>query len=102
MHKNKAGQDQVTAYFVDHQWAHNGLQTPIHSAVHCALALGPGRYLVEWWDASMGQCIASEHLAVSTAATQSLRMPDFRRHIALKVRWLEPVAASPDLGVLRN
>lgn len=77
----------IYAYLLDWDWGYDGVARPRHQGVQVQIGTNvrPGEMELEWWDASIGTIISS-HRFQHPGGALVLDCPDFRRHLALKIR----------------
>lgn len=87
----------ILGYIVDHAWANNGRAQPLHQQQHIIISNNAktGRMHLQWWDAQRGTII-SDSTIHHTGGELRIAIPDFRRHIAFKLKRL-PVPKATEL-----
>ncbi|NRA38395.1 MAG: hypothetical protein HRU15_09665, partial [Planctomycetes bacterium] len=79
----------VLGYILDSSWADRGLSPRLFTKHHVIIssAARAGQMQLEWWDAQIGTVISRELIA-HKGGVLKLQVPDFRRHIAFKLKRL--------------
>ncbi len=77
----------IYGYLLDWNWGYEGLKIPLHQKVSIQIGsnVKPGTMQIEWWDASTGHVISSKTFKHQSGGL-TLTCPDFRRHLAFKLR----------------
>ncbi|HYE04446.1 MAG TPA: hypothetical protein VEL07_02890 [Planctomycetota bacterium] len=76
----------VLGYAMDAAWGAGGPDDVVRAGVQLALGANAGGAMrIEWWDADQGTVVATADL-VHAGGALTLAAPDFRRHLAFKLR----------------
>lgn len=79
----------VLGYLIEQKWAENGQADYVIEGAKLRISTkaAPGRMLLEWWDANLGEIVA-ERQFVHSGGLLEIQAPEFRRHIAFKLKRL--------------
>ncbi len=82
----------IYGYILDWQWGYEGLLHPLHQGVSLTVGstVKSGELDLEWWDANLGTIIEKKKI-MHKKGPLIIQCPDFRRHIAFKLRRLTTV-----------
>ena len=77
----------ILGYCIDYDWGNHGRSQPLHSDIGIVISKNAkaGSMALEWWDPSIGSCIAAQHIDHAGGELR-IKMPPFRRHLAFKLK----------------
>lgn len=80
----------ILAYCIDYEWGRDGTSQPLHQGLSIVVSkqARAGDIALEWWDASLGTIIQQQTIQHQGGELR-LQVPDFRRHIAFKLKRLD-------------